>query len=116
MVTHPVPRIYAPDDSALRSVDEHGSFGCLVPDAEPASAEVGRAVVRIADCVVSEPREERGPCPTGGPLVTGTEQDAWNFPGAAGNRAEGHLPAHTDAVTAALAGASHLEFAECPAS
>jgi hypothetical protein len=116
MVTQPTPRIYAPDGFALRSVEEHGSFGCLVPDGEPTSAEVGRAVVRIADCGISEPREERGPCPAGGVLVTGTQQDAWDFFGAAGNRSEGHLLAPADAVTAALARAAHLELARCPAS
>ncbi|MEV7427565.1 hypothetical protein [Streptomyces sp. NPDC091212] len=52
------------DDFALRPVGEHESYGYLVLDGELTPAEVGRAVMRIADCNDFEPEEEHGSCPT----------------------------------------------------
>ncbi|MFD8910888.1 hypothetical protein [Streptomyces sp. NPDC059575] len=60
----PVLEISAADDFALWSVGEHESYGYLVLDGELTPAEVGTAVVRIADCNDFEPDEEHGPCPT----------------------------------------------------
>ncbi|MFD7418120.1 hypothetical protein, partial [Kitasatospora purpeofusca] len=64
MVTRPVLEIFAADDFALRPVGEHESFGCLVLNGKPTPAEVGTAVMRIADRNGSEPDEEHGPFPT----------------------------------------------------
>ncbi|WP_307626946.1 hypothetical protein [Streptomyces turgidiscabies] len=61
----PVLEILAVDDFALWPVGEHeSSYGCLVLDGELTPAEVGTAVMRIADCNDFEPEEEHGPCPT----------------------------------------------------
>ncbi|MEV7494370.1 hypothetical protein AB0O08_26830 [Streptomyces anulatus] len=49
MVTQPVLEIFAADDCALWPVGEHESFGCLVLNGKPTPAEVGTAVMRIAD-------------------------------------------------------------------
>ncbi|MFJ7496837.1 hypothetical protein ACIQZB_37945 [Streptomyces sp. NPDC097727] len=43
---------------------EHESYGYLVLNGELTPAEVGTAVMRIADCNDFEPEEEHGPCPT----------------------------------------------------
>ncbi|MFJ9377550.1 hypothetical protein [Streptomyces sp. NPDC101455] len=64
MVMHPVLEILAVDDFALWPVVEHESYGYLVLDGELTPAEVGTAVMRIADCNDFEPEEEHGPCPT----------------------------------------------------
>ncbi|MEU7473937.1 hypothetical protein AB0A94_36485 [Streptomyces sp. NPDC044984] len=60
----PVLEIFAADDFALWPVGEHESYGYLVLDGERAPAEVGTAVMRIAECNNFEPEEEHGPCPT----------------------------------------------------
>ncbi|UUU44902.1 hypothetical protein JIW86_38570 [Streptomyces sp. NBC_00162] len=60
----PVLEIVAVDDFALWPVGEHESYGYLVLDGELTPAEVGTAVMRIADCNDFEPEEEHGPCPT----------------------------------------------------
>ncbi|WP_405777562.1 hypothetical protein [Streptomyces sp. NBC_01538] len=60
----PVLEILAVDDFALWPVGEHESYGYLVLGGELTPAEVGTAVVRIADCNDFEPEEEHGPCPT----------------------------------------------------
>ncbi|MFE8017894.1 hypothetical protein ACFU3O_34775 [Streptomyces antibioticus] len=59
----PVLEIFAADDFALWPVGEHESYGCLVLDGKRTPAEVGTAVMRIADCNNLDP-EEHGPCPT----------------------------------------------------
>ncbi|WP_337999725.1 hypothetical protein [Streptomyces murinus] len=63
IVMQPVLEIFAADDFALWPVGEHESYGYLVLDGELTPAEVGTAVMRIADCNNFEP-EEDGPCPT----------------------------------------------------
>lgn len=60
----PVLEISAADDFALWPVGEHESYGYLVLNGELTPAEVGTAVMRIADCNDFEPLEEHGPCPT----------------------------------------------------
>ncbi|MFE2267600.1 hypothetical protein [Streptomyces griseosporeus] len=60
----PVLEISTADDFALWQVDEHASYGYLVLDGELTPAEVGTAVMRIADCNNFEPEEEHGLCPT----------------------------------------------------
>ncbi|MFV5997458.1 hypothetical protein ACNPQM_34990 [Streptomyces sp. NPDC056231] len=60
----PVLEISAADDFALWPVGEHESYGHLVLNGELTPAEVGTAVMRIADCNDFEPEEEHGPCPT----------------------------------------------------
>jgi hypothetical protein len=64
MVMQPVLEILTADDFALWPIDEHESYGYLVLDGELTPAEVGTAVMRIADCNDFEPEEEHGPCPT----------------------------------------------------
>ncbi|MGX5391768.1 hypothetical protein ACWLMY_07815 [Streptomyces anulatus] len=64
MVMQPVLEIFAADDFVLRPVGEHESFGYLVLNGKLTPAEVGTAVMRIADCNDSEPEEEHAPCPT----------------------------------------------------
>jgi hypothetical protein len=64
MVMQPVLKIFAADDFALWPIDEHKSYGYLVLDGKLTPAEVGTAVMRIADCNNFEPEEEREPCPT----------------------------------------------------
>ncbi|MEV7346635.1 hypothetical protein [Streptomyces sp. NPDC093544] len=64
MVMQPVLEIFAADDFALWPVGEHESYGYLVLNGQLTSAEVGTAVMRIADCNDFEPEEEHGPCPT----------------------------------------------------
>ncbi|MFK0128999.1 hypothetical protein ACIQRZ_01470 [Streptomyces rubiginosohelvolus] len=64
MVMQPVLEIFAADDFALWPVGEHESFGYLVLNGKLTPAEVGTAVMRIADCNDFEPEEEHGPCPT----------------------------------------------------
>ncbi|WP_328741502.1 hypothetical protein OG436_01690 [Streptomyces caniferus] len=64
MVMQPVLEIFAADDFALWPVGEHESYGYLVLDGELTPAEVGTAVMRIADCNNFEPEEEHGTCPT----------------------------------------------------
>ncbi|MEU2390461.1 hypothetical protein [Streptomyces sp. NPDC007369] len=64
MVMQPVLEISAADDFALWPVGEHESYGYLVLNGELTPAEVGTAVMRIADCNDFEPEEEHGPCPT----------------------------------------------------
>lgn len=64
MVMHPVPEIFAADDFALWPVGEHESYGHHVLSGELTPAEVGTAVMRIADRNDFEPEEEHGPCPT----------------------------------------------------
>ncbi|MFG2713429.1 hypothetical protein ACGFX2_23120 [Streptomyces goshikiensis] len=60
----PVLEILAADDFALWPVGEHESYGYLVLDGELTPAQVGTAVMCIADCNDFEPEEEHGPCPT----------------------------------------------------
>ncbi|MCZ0982977.1 hypothetical protein O1L60_39500 [Streptomyces diastatochromogenes] len=60
----PVLEIFAADDFALWPVGEHESYGYLVLNGELAPADVGTAVMRIADYNKSKPEEEHGPCPT----------------------------------------------------
>ncbi|MFE9411911.1 hypothetical protein ACFYN0_24450 [Streptomyces sp. NPDC006704] len=63
----PVLEIFAADDFALWPVGEHESYGYLVLNGELTPAEVGTAVMRIADCNAVEPEDEpegEGPCPT----------------------------------------------------
>ncbi|MFI1213652.1 hypothetical protein ACH4UV_39540 [Streptomyces sp. NPDC020802] len=64
MVMQPVLEIFAADDFAFWPVGEHESYGYLVLKGELTPAEVGTAVMRIADCNDFEPEEEHGPCPT----------------------------------------------------
>lgn len=64
MVMQPVLEILAADDFTLWPVGEHESYGYLVLNGELTPAEVGTAVMRIADCNDFEPEEEHGPCPT----------------------------------------------------
>ncbi|MFJ9469046.1 hypothetical protein [Streptomyces caniferus] len=64
MVMQPVLEIFAADDFALWPVGEQESYGYLVLDGELTPAEVGTAVMRIADCNNFEPEEEQGPRPT----------------------------------------------------
>ncbi|WP_319115504.1 hypothetical protein [Streptomyces caniscabiei] len=65
MVMQPVLEIVARDDDfALWPVSEHESYGYLVLDGRLTPAQVGTAVMRIADCNDFEPEEEHGPCPT----------------------------------------------------
>ncbi|WP_079195122.1 hypothetical protein [Streptomyces sp. CB02400] len=60
----PVLEIFTADDFALWPIGEHESYGYLVLGGELTPAEVGTAVMRIADCNDFEPEEEHGPCPT----------------------------------------------------
>ncbi|MEU9100780.1 hypothetical protein [Streptomyces sp. NPDC048361] len=61
----PVLEIFAADDFALWPVGEHESYGYLVLNGELTPAEVGTAVMRIADCNAVEAEEEgEGPCAT----------------------------------------------------
>ncbi|CAM5541923.1 hypothetical protein I6J39_34410 (plasmid) [Streptomyces californicus] len=60
----PVLEISAADDFALWPVGEHESYSYLVLNGELTPAEVGTAVMQIADCNDFEPEEEHGPCPT----------------------------------------------------
>lgn len=64
IVMQPVLEIFAADNFALWPVGEHESYGYLVLDGELTPADVGTAVMRIADCNDFEPEEEHGPCPT----------------------------------------------------
>ncbi|MGW2062221.1 hypothetical protein ACWCO9_16400 [Streptomyces sp. NPDC001937] len=64
IVMQPVLEISAADDFALWPVGEHESYGYLVLNGELTPAEVGTAVMGIADCNDFEPEEEHGPCPT----------------------------------------------------
>lgn len=64
MVMQPVLEISAADDFVLWPVGEQGSYGYLVLNGELTPAEVGTAVMRIADCNDFEPAVEHGPCPT----------------------------------------------------
>ncbi|MEU8943501.1 MULTISPECIES: hypothetical protein [Streptomyces] len=63
MVMQPVLEISAADGFALWPVGEHESYGYLVLNGELTPAEVGTAVMQIADCNDFEPEEEHGPCP-----------------------------------------------------
>ncbi|GGZ31285.1 hypothetical protein GCM10010343_68510 [Streptomyces avidinii] len=60
----PVLEIFSADDFALWPVGEHESHGYLVLDGELTPAQVGTAVMRIADCNDFEPEEGHGPSPT----------------------------------------------------
>ncbi len=64
MVMRPVLEFSAADDFVLWPVGEYESFGYLVLNGELTPAEVGTAVMRIADCNDFEPEEEHGPCQT----------------------------------------------------
>ncbi|MFD8566671.1 hypothetical protein [Streptomyces sp. NPDC059639] len=64
IVMQPVLEIVAADDFALWPVSEHESYGYLVLDGELTPAEVGTAVMRIADSNNFTSEEEHGPCPT----------------------------------------------------
>lgn len=64
MVMQPVLEIFAADGFTLWPVGEHKSYGYLVLDGKLTPAEVGTAVMRIADYNAFEPEEEDGPCPT----------------------------------------------------
>ncbi|MDX3638543.1 hypothetical protein P1P70_03565 [Streptomyces sp. MB09-02B] len=60
----PVLEIFAVGGFALWPVGEHESYGYLVLDGDLTPAEVGTAVMRIAECNDVEPEEDHGPCPT----------------------------------------------------
>ncbi|WUH78940.1 hypothetical protein OG389_29660 [Streptomyces sp. NBC_00435] len=60
----PILEISASDDFALRPVGEHESFDYLVLNGRLTPAEVGTAVMQIADCNDSEPQEEHDSSPT----------------------------------------------------
>ncbi|MDX2732885.1 hypothetical protein [Streptomyces sp. PA03-2a] len=60
----PVLEISPVDDFDFWPVGEHEPYGYLVLNGELTPAEVGTAVMRIADCNDFEPEEEHGPCPT----------------------------------------------------
>lgn len=60
----PVLEISAHDDFALWPVAEHESFDYLVLNGKLTPAEVGTAVMQIADCNDSEPQEEHDSSPT----------------------------------------------------
>ncbi|WP_406163106.1 hypothetical protein OG298_41620 [Streptomyces sp. NBC_01005] len=64
IVLQPVLEISAADDFALWPVGEHESYGYLVLNGGLTPAEVGTAVMRIADCNDFESEVEHGPCPT----------------------------------------------------
>ncbi|MEW2066494.1 hypothetical protein [Streptomyces sp. NPDC007346] len=64
MVMQPVLEISAADDFALWPVGEHPPYGYLALNGELTPAEVGTAVMRIAEGNGIEPDEEHGPCPT----------------------------------------------------
>ncbi|MFF9392005.1 hypothetical protein [Streptomyces griseoluteus] len=95
----PVLEISAADDFALWPVGEHESYGYLVLNGELTPAEVGTAVMQIADCNDFESQEEHA-------------RDLQDFLDLAGIWAEQHLPAHAVAVTAALARALDLAPAQ----
>ncbi|MEV6576248.1 hypothetical protein [Streptomyces sp. NPDC051577] len=63
MVMQPVLEISASDDFELWPVGEHDSYGYLVLNGRLTPAEVGTAVMQIADCNDAEPEEEHGSCP-----------------------------------------------------
>ncbi|WP_311203409.1 hypothetical protein [Streptomyces noursei] len=69
IVMQPVLEILAADDFALWPVGEHESYGYLVLDGKLTPADVGTAVMRIADCNGFEPDEGHEPFPAG-PLGT----------------------------------------------
>ncbi|MEU0274998.1 hypothetical protein [Streptomyces sp. NPDC006307] len=60
----PVLAISAADDFALWPIGEHESYGYLVLNGKLTPAEVGTAVMRIANCNDFEPEEEHGSRPT----------------------------------------------------
>ncbi|MFJ4767633.1 hypothetical protein ACIP88_00770 [Streptomyces uncialis] len=60
----PVLEMFAAHDFALWPVAEHEPYGYLVLDGELTPAQVGTAVMRIADCNDFEPDEEHAPYPT----------------------------------------------------
>ncbi|MFF5275170.1 hypothetical protein [Streptomyces sp. NPDC000133] len=64
IVMQPVLEISPADDFELWPVGEHEPYGYLVLNGELTPAEVGTAVMRIADCNDFEPEEAHGPCPT----------------------------------------------------
>ncbi|WP_324612418.1 hypothetical protein [Streptomyces sp. AS58] len=64
MVMQPVLEIVAADDFALWPVGEHEPYGYLVLDGALTPADVGTAVMLIAECNDFEPEEEHGPYPT----------------------------------------------------
>ncbi|MFD3970800.1 hypothetical protein [Streptomyces cyaneofuscatus] len=64
MVMQPVLEIFAADDFALWPVGEHESHGYLVLNGKRTPAEVGTAVIRIADRDDFELEEKHRPCPT----------------------------------------------------
>ncbi|MET7889310.1 hypothetical protein ABZU45_40965 [Streptomyces avermitilis] len=64
IVMQAVLETFAADDFSLWPVGEHESHGYLVLDRNLTPAEVGTAVMQIANCNDFEPEEEHGPCPT----------------------------------------------------
>ncbi|MFJ7628478.1 hypothetical protein ACIQZN_18495 [Streptomyces sp. NPDC097595] len=60
----PVLEISTTADFALWPVGAHESYGYLVLNGKLTPAEVGTAVMRLAECNDFEPEEEHGPCPT----------------------------------------------------
>lgn len=64
MVMQPVLELSAADGFALWPVGEHEPYGYLVLSGKLTPAEVGTAVMRIAECNDFEPEEKHGPCPT----------------------------------------------------
>lgn len=60
----PVLEIFASDDFELWPVREHESYGYLVLNGRLTPAEVGTAVMQIADCNDFESQEEHASCPT----------------------------------------------------
>ncbi|MEW1693561.1 hypothetical protein ACIQOF_35750 [Streptomyces sp. NPDC091265] len=110
----------AADGLSLWPVDEYESHGYLGLDRKLTPAQVGTAVMRIADYNYAGPEEERAPCPADPlgtflqglrTLVAGAQQDLQDFLSVAGTWAEQHLPAHAAEVTAALARALDLASA-----
>ncbi|MGW7433963.1 hypothetical protein ACWGIN_31035 [Streptomyces sp. NPDC054861] len=64
IVMQPVLEISASDGFELWPVGEYESYGYLVLNGRLTPAEVGTAVMRIADCNDFEPEVEHGPCPS----------------------------------------------------
>ena len=97
IVTQPVLQVFAADDFALWPVGDNESYGYLVLDGELTPAEVGTAVIRIADCNDFESEGEHGPCPTDplGTLLHGliTIPDLF---GACGFRVTGNATGYAD--------------------
>ncbi|MFK0170995.1 hypothetical protein ACIQU5_19530 [Streptomyces sp. NPDC090306] len=106
MVMQPVLEISAVDDFALWPVGQHKPYGYPVLNGDLTRAEVGTAVMQIADCNGFGPIEL--PVEQVRTLVAGAQQDVRDFLGLAEIWAEQHLPAQAAGVAAALARALDL--------